>query len=83
MRSSQVQQNLKFEFILPVHDDDPGTAIASANCHKEHLGERFAITFADQGWAHSSCMAFGLERTMLALIHAHGDRLADWPEPLA
>jgi len=82
MRSSQVQQNLKFEFIVPVHDDDPGTAIASANCHKEHLGERFAIGFGDEGWAHSSCMAFGLERTMLALIHAHGDRLADWPESL-
>lgn len=82
MRSSQVQQNLKFEFIAPVHDDDPGTAIASANCHKEHLGERFAIRFADEGWAHSSCMAFGLERTMLALVHAHGDRLADWPAAL-
>ncbi len=82
MKSSQVQQNLKYEFIAPVHGDDPGTAIASANCHKEHLGERFDIRFADQGWAHSSCMAFGLERTMLALVHAHGDRLADWPEAL-
>jgi seryl-tRNA synthetase len=82
MRSSQVQQNLKYEFIVPVHAEDPGTAIASANCHKEHLGERFAISFADEGLAHSSCMAFGLERTMLALIHAHGDRLADWPTSL-
>jgi seryl-tRNA synthetase len=80
MRSSQMQQSLKFEFVAPVHGDDPGTAIASANCHKEHLGERFAIGFAGQGWAHSSCMAFGLERTMMALIHAHGDNLADWPE---
>jgi seryl-tRNA synthetase len=83
MKSSQIQQNLKFEFVMPVRADDPGTAVASANCHKEHLGERFAISFADQGWAHSSCMAFGLERTMLALIHAHGDTLADWPDALA
>jgi seryl-tRNA synthetase len=79
MRSSQVQQNLKFEFVVPVHDCDPGTAIASANGHKDHLGERFAIGFRDEGPAHSACMAFGLERTILALIHAHGDDLADWP----
>lgn len=83
MKTSQIQQNLKFEFVVPVRADDPGTAIASANCHKEHLGERFAIRFADRGWAHSSCMAFGLERIMLALIHAHGDTLADWPDALA
>jgi hypothetical protein len=65
---------------VPLHDDDPGTAIASANGHKDHLGQRFAIDFADEGAAHSSCMAFGLERTTLALIHAHGDNLTDWPE---
>jgi seryl-tRNA synthetase len=80
MRSSQLQQNLKFEFVARVHDDDPGTAIASANCHKDHLGERFAIGFAEQGWAHSSCMAFGIERTVLALIHEHGDDIGNWPE---
>ncbi|MFJ6215518.1 aminoacyl--tRNA ligase-related protein [Streptomyces sp. NPDC092296] len=80
MRTSQLQQNLKYEFIAPVRDGDPGTAIASANCHKDHLGERFAIDFADEGPAHTSCMAFGLERTVSALIHAHGDDLANWPE---
>jgi seryl-tRNA synthetase len=79
MRSSQVQQNLKYEFVVPLYDGDAGTAIASANGHKDHLGQRFGIDFADQGPAHSSCMAFGLERTTLALIHAHGDDLADWP----
>ncbi|MFC8226191.1 aminoacyl--tRNA ligase-related protein [Streptomyces sp. NPDC057287] len=80
MRTSQIQQDLKYEFHTQVYDGDPGTAIASANCHKDHLGERFAIDFADQGPAHSSCMAFGLERTVSALIHAHGDNLDDWPE---
>jgi seryl-tRNA synthetase len=79
MRSSQLQQSLKFEFVVPVHGADPGTAIASANCHKDHLGERFAIGYAGEGPAHSACMAFGLERTVLALIHAHGDDLAGWP----
>jgi seryl-tRNA synthetase len=80
LRSSQIQQNLKYEFVVPLHDEDPGTAIASANGHKDHLGERFAIGFADEGLAHSACMAFGLERVVLALIHAHGDDLAGWPD---
>ena len=82
MRSSQLQQNLKYEFVVPLYDGDPGTAIASANGHKDHLGQRFAIGVAGGGTAHSSCMAFGLERTTLALIHAHGDDLAEWPEML-
>ncbi|MFF9063180.1 aminoacyl--tRNA ligase-related protein [Streptomyces sp. NPDC101213] len=80
MRSSQLQQDLKYEFHTEVYEGDPGTAIASANSHKDHLGERFAIGFAGQGPAHSSCMAFGLERTVSALIHAHGDNLDDWPD---
>ncbi|HKS98665.1 MAG TPA: aminoacyl--tRNA ligase-related protein [Rugosimonospora sp.] len=79
MRSSQVQQNLKYEFVVPVYDGDPGTAIASANGHKDHLGQRFGIGFAGEV-AHSSCMAFGLERTVLALVHAHGDDPANWPD---
>jgi seryl-tRNA synthetase len=82
MRSRQVQQQLKYEFVAPVYEDDPGTAIASANCHKDHLGQRFGIRSGQRDPAHSSCMAFGLERTVLALIHAHGDRLTDWPELL-
>jgi seryl-tRNA synthetase len=80
MSSSQIEQHLKYEFVVPVHEADPGTAIASANCHKDHLGHLFGIGLAAGGPAHSSCMAFGLERTVLALIHAHGDELADWPD---
>lgn len=79
MRSSQLQQNLKYEFVAPVHAGDPGTAIASVNLHRDHLGQRFAIGSPSGGWAHSSCAAFGLERIVLALVHAHGDALADWP----
>jgi hypothetical protein len=79
LRSSQMQQRLKYEFVVPVHDADPGTAVASANCHKDHLGQRFAIGWEPADTAHSACMAFGLERIVLALIHAHGDRLEDWP----
>ena len=79
LRSSQVQQRLKYEFVIPVYGADPGTAIGSANCHKDHMGHRFAIGWAPGGAAHSSCAAFGLERVVLALIHTHGDRMEDWP----
>jgi seryl-tRNA synthetase len=79
MRSSQMQQSLKYEFVAPLHDADPGTAIASVNLHKDHLGQRFAIGSPDGGPAHSSCAAFGLERIVLALVHAHGDAPAEWP----
>lgn len=80
MSSSQIEQHLKYEFVVSVHETDPGTAIASANCHKDHLGQRFGIGVASGGPAHSSCMAFGIERIVLALINAHGDQLAGWPE---
>jgi len=80
LRASQLEQNLKYEFIAPVHPEDEGTAVASANYHRGHLGERFAIQFADNGVAHSACIAFGLERLVSALIHVHGDDLANWPE---
>ncbi|MFE1441849.1 hypothetical protein [Streptomyces sp. NPDC058739] len=79
MRASQIEQSLKYEFVAPVRPGDAGTAIASVNLHKDHLGERFAIGSPDGGWAHSSCAAFGLERIVLALVHVHGDDPDDWP----
>ncbi|MFH9955249.1 aminoacyl--tRNA ligase-related protein [Streptomyces roseolus] len=79
MRASQLEQSLKYEFVAKVADGDEGTAIASANYHKDHLGARFGITYAGQGTAHSACTAFGLERVVLALVHAHGDDRANWP----
>ncbi|GGR31404.1 aminoacyl--tRNA ligase-related protein [Streptomyces roseolus] len=79
MRASQLEQSLKYEFVARVAADDEGTAIASANYHKDHLGARFGITYADRGTAHSACTAFGLERVVLALVHAHGDDRANWP----
>ncbi|MFI9589325.1 hypothetical protein [Nonomuraea sp. NPDC052265] len=82
MRSSQLEQSLKHEFVAHMSDDDPGTAIGSANSHKDHLGERFSISYRDTGWAYSSCVAFGLDRIALALIHQHGNDPAGWPEAL-
>ncbi|WP_405725214.1 hypothetical protein OG607_20520 [Streptomyces sp. NBC_01537] len=80
MRSTQLEQGLKYEFVAKVREGDPGTAIASANRHRDHLGRRFDIRYEGGESAHSSCVAFGLERIALALIHAHGDNRSNWPE---
>lgn len=80
MRSTQLEQGLKYEFVAKVSGQDSGTAIASANRHRDHLGRRFGIRVEDGRTAHSSCVAFGLERIALALVHAHGEDRRNWPE---
>ena len=74
-QAAQRLQELKFELKVPVADGVV-QAVASANYHKEHFGEAFGLT-ADGAPAHTACMAFGLERLALAMIHAHGDKAAD------
>ncbi|MCX4778467.1 hypothetical protein [Streptomyces sp. NBC_01264] len=54
-------------------------SIASANWHKEHFGETFGFTLPDGSFGHSACLAFGLDRILIALRHRHGDDLASWP----
>jgi seryl-tRNA synthetase len=80
LKATQRRQQLKYEFIGRVATHDSGTAIASTNYHKDHLGSRFTIRQTDNIAAHSACTAFGLERITLALINAHGDNLTNWPE---
>jgi seryl-tRNA synthetase len=75
---SQREQALKFEVLVPIAGPEP-TAVASFNYHQEHFTERFGITMADGGVAHTACLGFGLERITLALLHAHGLALSDWP----
>ncbi|MER6197009.1 hypothetical protein ABT234_06485 [Streptomyces sp. NPDC001586] len=57
-------------------------SIASANWHKEHFGEAFGFTLADGSIGHSACLAFGLDRIVIALRHRHGDDLESWPAPV-
>ncbi|MFC8719907.1 hypothetical protein [Kitasatospora sp. NPDC057198] len=79
-QSAQRAQELKFELRVPVADGLV-QAIASANIHKDHFGEVFDFT-ADGTTGHTACTAFGLDRIALALLHTHGARPADWPEPV-
>lgn len=55
-----------------------GVAIASANRHHDHFGVAFDIR-RDGGAAHSGCVAFGLERWLLALSRRHGPDPDSWP----
>lgn len=80
-QAAQRRQRLKFELRVAV-DDGIVQAVGSANCHKDHFGGAFAIT-ADDAPAHTACVGFGLERIALALIHAHGAQLEDWPATVA
>jgi seryl-tRNA synthetase len=78
MRSSQLEQELKWELRVPVADG-LRQAIASTNYHQDHFGSTFDLS-AEDGPAHSACVAFGLDRIALALSHVHGPDLSDWPE---
>jgi len=75
----QREQNLKYEFVIPVGNPDKPTAIGSCNYHLDHFGTAFDIRTADGEVAHSACVGFGLERVALALFKTHGLDVADWP----
>jgi seryl-tRNA synthetase len=74
---NQRAQALKFELVAPVADG-VRQAVASANCHRDHFGEVFGIALPDGSPAHSACVAFGLERIALAVLHA--DRGSRWSQ---
>jgi seryl-tRNA synthetase len=78
--SAQLRENLKIELVVPMYGDlHEGTAIASANCQRDHLTAAFGIHTADGNVAHAACLAFGMERTTLALLRTHGLDIEAWP----
>lgn len=79
LASAQLEENLKIEGVTPIHSADHPTAIISGNCAREHFGEAFSIETAGGEPAHTSCVAFGLDRISLALLHRHGVELDRWP----
>ncbi len=79
LAGNQVDEELKFEIVAATSPDPGGTAIASANCHRDHFGHAFDLHLPDGSVAHSSCVGFGVERITLALLWAHGADTAGWP----
>ena len=63
-------KSLKHEMLLPIGDGET-TAAASFNLHERFFGEAFDMRLPDGTPAHSACVAFGLERWLLASLMAY------------
>jgi seryl-tRNA synthetase len=80
--ANQLEQKLKFELLVPIASPPLPTAVMSFNYHQDHFGSLYGIRTATGGVAHTACMAFGMERIVLALFKIHGFSAASWPEPV-
>lgn len=63
-------KSLKHEMLIRFPDDRT-LAIASFNNHEQFFGESFGISLAGGEPAASACVAFGIERWLLALLATH------------
>lgn len=80
MASSQRDQELKFELIVPVINDDKPTACGSFNYHRDKFSGLWKIKTHEGEKAHTGCCGFGLERIALSLFKHHGFDTKAWPE---
>jgi seryl-tRNA synthetase len=79
MAASQVEQQLKFELLVPVRSVQEPTACMSFNYHRDHFGLAWNLRTAAGEVAHTGCVAFGTDRLALALFATHGLDLPRWP----
>jgi seryl-tRNA synthetase len=79
MAVSQRQQSLKFELLIPYFKGAKPTACMSFNYHRDHFGITWGLESADGTVAHTSCVAFGMDRLAVALFCVHGLDLKQWP----
>jgi seryl-tRNA synthetase len=79
MASSQREQALKFELLVPIESTENPTACQSFNYHQDHFGELWGIKTASGETAHTACVGFGMERLALALFKHHGIDTNGWP----
>jgi acyl carrier protein len=70
---------LKYELRLTLDDSGHTCAVASFNHHTDFFGRRFRIRQPSGATAHSGCVAFGLERWVLAFLAQHGIDEGAWP----
>jgi seryl-tRNA synthetase len=79
MAVSQRQQTLKFELLIPYHEGAVPTACMSFNYHREHFGAVWGMKDERGEPAHTSCVAFGIDRLVVALFANHGVDTQTWP----
>ena len=79
MAVSQIQQSLKFELLIPYHASAKPTACMSFNYHRDHFGQVWGLQDNRDEFAHTGCVAFGMDRLAVALFANHGLDVARWP----
>jgi seryl-tRNA synthetase len=79
MAVSQRQQALKFELLIPYTAGAKPTACMSFNYHRDYFGQVWDIRDEHGELAHTSCVAFGVDRLAVALFAVHGLDLQEWP----
>ena len=75
---NQQEHRLKYELRVPISGNAP-TACLSFNHHLDHFAQTWDLWTADGVLAHTACVAFGLERLVLALLRHHGFQPSLWP----
>ena len=73
---AQMVAPIKQELVL-----EDGLAIASSNRHGDHFGKAYCIRRNGE-YAHSACVAFGLERWLAAFNRRYGRAVTSWPSLL-
>ncbi len=76
MAVAQIQQQLKFELLIPIRAEDTPTACMSFNYHRDHFGLTWGLLDHTGEVAHTGCVAFGMDRLAVALFRTHGIDLA-------
>ena len=79
MAIAQLQQSLKFELLVPVRSEEEPTACMSFNYHQDHFGTTWGLRDAGGAPAHTGCVAFGMDRLVVALFWRHGLDTGAWP----
>ena len=70
---------LKFEIRARLPFKDSTLAVGSYNYHQNFFGRHLNITLPDGTPAHTSCVAFGLERMAYAFLAQYGFDPENWP----
>jgi seryl-tRNA synthetase len=77
--ANQVEQLLKFELLIPLRSPERPTACMSFNYHRDHFAAIWGLRGEYGTEVHTACVAFGMERLVLALFAIHGLNVAQWP----
>lgn len=79
LSANQREQELKYELLVAITSAEEPTAVLSFNYHQDLFGKLYGIHVAGEA-AHTSCVGFGMERLVLALLKAHGFQVTAWPK---